>query len=256
MQRGFSLVELAVVLTIIGLIAGGIMAARTMIRSSEVNSVVSQYQRYSAASEAFRDKYNGVPGDIPNATSIWGDNNTSCPDANVNGSPGTCNGDDDGYWATAAAAADATSENFQAWNQLALAGFIDGSYTGTYSSTGTVTYGTQYPLSKLRNAGWSSASLQLYAGDASFYALDYGNYLYLRNTGTVTGAVLTPKEAWTIDSKIDDGLPAYGKVIGAFWNNTCATPDDGATFTNSNLTSSYRLSDDTEQCALIFRNIL
>ncbi len=66
--------------------------------------------------------------------------------------------------------------------------------------------------------------------------------------------VLTPEEARNIDTKIDDGKPAYGKLIARFWNDACAAADDG-THANNDLEASYKLSDDSIQCALYFRQL-
>lgn len=86
------------------------------------------------------------------------------------------------------------------------------------------------------------------------YALDYGNLFQFGATvenANPAAAVLRPEEAWGIDTKLDDGKPAYGKVIARNWNNLCAAADDG-THANNDLNASYKLSDNTIQCALFF----
>lgn len=150
MRYGFSLVELSIVLVILGLLTGGILAGQSLIRAAELRAIPTEYQRYDAARYSFRDKYMGLPGDISNATRFWGDNNAACADAAIpNGTPGTCNGNADGIL-TAPLAASATGERFQFWTQLALAGLIEGTYTGLAggSSNHHVVPGTNTPLSK------------------------------------------------------------------------------------------------------------
>jgi prepilin-type N-terminal cleavage/methylation domain-containing protein len=61
---GFTLVELSIVLVIIGLIVGGILVGRDLIRASEVRSSVSQLEKLDTAVNAFRLKYEALPGDI------------------------------------------------------------------------------------------------------------------------------------------------------------------------------------------------
>lgn len=95
------------------------------------------------------------------------------------------------------------------------------------------------------------------AGSASSYALSYGNAFYYGgqiSDNLPTTAIMSPEEAWNIDTKIDDGLPAYGKVIARYWNDACSTANTGPS-TFSNFDASYRLSDTTLQCAFFFRNI-
>lgn len=69
--RGFSLVELSIVLVILGLLTGGILAGQSLIRASELRSVSTELQRYSSAIYSFRDQYMALPGDMLNATSFW-----------------------------------------------------------------------------------------------------------------------------------------------------------------------------------------
>ena len=93
MKNGFTLLELSIVMVIIGLIIGGITVGQDLIRSAELNSVVTDINKYKTAINTFNLKYNAMPGDMSNATSYWGDQATgtnACPDAAIaNGTPGT-----------------------------------------------------------------------------------------------------------------------------------------------------------------------
>ncbi|MEJ0009639.1 MAG: prepilin-type N-terminal cleavage/methylation domain-containing protein [Alphaproteobacteria bacterium] len=64
MQRGFTLVELAIVLVIIGLLVGGGLVGQDLIKSAQINATVSDLQSYTDAAMTFRDKYGGIPGDL------------------------------------------------------------------------------------------------------------------------------------------------------------------------------------------------
>lgn len=258
MQRAFSLVELSIVLVILGLLTGGILAGQSLIRASELRSVTTEFQRFLAATQTFRGKYVMLPGDMNNATRFWGDNNTYCADAAIaNGTPGTCNGNADGK-IIESGAGNTSTETFQFWTQLSLAGLMEGSYTGISGAGGALdaTIGTNVPPSKISNAGWSVRNHNGPLGDTSTYNLEYGNFFIfgrLTASSHTSAPALTPEEAWGIDTKLDDGKPAYGKVIARFWNNACSAADDG-THANNDLAASYNLTNSAIACALYFRD--
>ncbi|MFM9890379.1 MAG: type II secretion system protein [Rickettsiales bacterium] len=255
-RSAFSLVELSIVLVILGLLTGGILAGQSLIRAAELRSVASEYSRYVAATQTFRDKYFAIPGDMRNATAFWGDDNTNCPDAAVaNGIPGTCNGNGDGILA-AASANGATGEIFQFWKHLALAGLIEGNYTGISGSGSTIdmTVGINIPKSKLSSGSWGvresfGSFYPGFAGDV--FAGSFGNMMQMGKSSSPTdngGLVLKPEEAWNIDTKLDDGKPATGKVITRAYP-TC-TNATGVT----DYASTYLLTSSSVGCALFFPN--
>ena len=69
---GFSLLELSIVLVILGLLAGGVLSGKSLIRAAELRTIGTERDRFRTAMYAFRDKYFMLPGDISNATSFWG----------------------------------------------------------------------------------------------------------------------------------------------------------------------------------------
>src|SRR5271156_1365895 len=64
-RRGFTLIELSIVLVIIGLIVGGVLVGRDLIASAQVRSQITQIEKYNTATNTFRAKYGYLPGDIP-----------------------------------------------------------------------------------------------------------------------------------------------------------------------------------------------
>ncbi len=262
MMRAFSLVELSIVLVILGLLTGGILAGQSLIRAAELRAVTTEYNRWVTAVGTFRDKYMAIPGDMNNAVAFWNRqvNQSWClptTGATVT-TPGTCNGNGDGK-PTSAGAASQSGEVFQFWRQLALAGVIEGSYTGLAGASGTshMVFSDNVPASKLNNAGWGTGSWGVVAtGDASVYAMDYGNVFIIggQSNASPNVAILRPEEAWNIDTKLDDGKPASGTIIARYWNNACAAADDG-THASNDLAASYKVSDSSLQCTLFFRNV-
>ena len=62
-NKGFTLIELSIVLVIIGLIVGGVLVGQDLIKAAEIRATVSQVEGYNSAVNTFRLKYNGLPGD-------------------------------------------------------------------------------------------------------------------------------------------------------------------------------------------------
>jgi len=79
-RSGFTLIELSIVLVVIGLIVGGVIAGQSLMRSSQLQSIISDQAKYVEAAKQFREKYGFWPGDFPNATTSWGAM-TTCPPA-------------------------------------------------------------------------------------------------------------------------------------------------------------------------------
>ncbi len=262
MNRGFSLVELSIVLVILGLLTGGILAGQSLIRAAELRSVTTEYQRWMTATSTFRDKYMAIPGDMREATRFWNrqvvaSHCVSNHGLSTAGSPGTCDGNGDGALSNPGAASQ-SGEVFQFWNQLAYAGLIEGTYSGL-AGAGSIyspVIGTNVPSSKLGNAGWDLRNIGTFGGDASSYAATYDNTLefggFVSNASPLQAPILKPEEAWNIDTKLDDGKPGYGKIIARYHSNACAVADDGNSNNGADLNGSYKVSDTSLQCSLYF----
>jgi prepilin-type N-terminal cleavage/methylation domain-containing protein len=236
---GFTLVELSIVLVIIGLILGGVMVGRSMIRSSQVNSVASDLQGFEAAMNLFVDKYQGLPGDITNATSFW----TAAANGNGNGSLG------------APGAANTAGETFGRWEQLALAGLIKGSYTGIAGpgAAEDVTLGVNVPKSKIAGAGYYGWGWGYVTGLANYYDGQYGDVIeFGAKTAAYTAGspVLTPAEALILDTKMDDGLPAMG-VLRTRSSGT-ASPNCSTGANNAGATATYNMAYTGVACNFVF----
>lgn len=248
-RRAFSLVELSIVLVILGLLVGGVLSGQSLIRAAELRSVSSDYARYVAATQSFRDKYFALPGDMTNATLFWGKDNTRCAaDTGAVATPGTCNGNGDGN-------ASVFTENYRYWQQLALAGLIEGSYSGFVAPVANTTppvRGRDVPAAKLGNAYWQTAYLsQLRTVNAELgfdgVADIRNNYLLIAGSQPawwVNNNILKPEEAWNIDTKLDDGRPAIGNVRSGQAGSACTD-----VFTSA---AQYLLTNSTANCLLGF----
>jgi prepilin-type N-terminal cleavage/methylation domain-containing protein len=255
-KRAFSLVELSIVLVILGLLIGGILSGQSLIRASELRSISSDFMRYQSAALTFRDKYFAFPGDMTNATLFWGFSGTTvapgCTGSGSVVSPGTCDGNGDGTlsWPPAAAT---TGETYQFWNHLARAGLIEGTYTGIPGAGEWQhdIHGTNVPKSRISSVGWSAESFGGWAGNSELFAISSGKTIGLSvgkapPTNHSFYPFLTAAEAWSIDKKLDDGMPGQGKVIGRWWA-TCTNAAD-----KDDTTTTYKLdSSSNEACALL-----
>lgn len=67
-SEGFSLVELAIVLAIIGLLIGGVLKGQELLESARLKSVLTQVNQYRLAVSTFYEKYNALPGDFNHAS--------------------------------------------------------------------------------------------------------------------------------------------------------------------------------------------
>ena len=252
-QKGFTLVEMSIVLVVIGLITGGIMGGKSLIRAAQLRSIMEEYKYYSNAIQIFNERYQSYPGDMPDATNVW-PVATFCPGTTAQGSTNgtTCNGDGDGRIETAAATA---NEAFRSWQHLANAGLIEGIYngvTGPGHAQFHAVIGTNVPKSKFPDTGWTIWSLGVYAGAWDTFAMDYGNNMFfgkaITNSQTF-GPALTPGELYNIDNKVDDGKPGYGKLIALYWD-TCTA---AANF--SDIGAAYLLSETGETCSFTVRSM-
>lgn len=240
-QRGFSLVELAIVLVIIGLIVGGILTGQDLIRASELNSIMADVNKYKTAVSTFRTKYNGLPGDIRNATSYWGTASGGCPNGAGSGTQ-TCNGDGNGR------IANGNSESYRAWQQLSNAGLVPGNYTGVYSTLYYFNWGTNAPAAKIPNAGFVLSDMGNFSS-TYWFASNYNHIIEIGGgaTSQYSTTVLTPAEAAAIDGKNDDGLPAFGTIMtltSNYW--ACASTAVAST-------AVYVVSTTTPTCNLLFK---
>lgn len=239
MKQGFSLVELSIVLVVLGLLTGGILTGQNLIRAAEIRSITSQRSSFQTAMNSFRDKYMALPGDLSNASEFWaaavsGNGNSQIEPATADGGDG---------------------EIFGFWEQLALGGFIEGSYTGTSGDGGPglqdAIIGTNVPEANIGNAGWSVYYLgSVDAADSDFFPGSY-DHVFLVGNKTVndltTSAIITPDEAWNIDKKLDDANPQTGKVralenLSAADNSACS----------NTTTERYSLDNTDQACTLVF----
>ncbi len=115
-QNGFTLIEIAIVLLVIGLLLGGVLKGQELIDSAKAKNLAQDLRSIPAMVHAYQDRFRGLPGDDPAATRNLCAGGTECTVAG-NGN-GVINGDWD--------ALDGT-ETVRFWHHLRLANLMTGS---------------------------------------------------------------------------------------------------------------------------------
>ncbi|HEY9145998.1 MAG TPA: prepilin-type N-terminal cleavage/methylation domain-containing protein [Thiobacillus sp.] len=173
-QSGFTLIEIAIVLVIIGLLLGGILKGQELITSARVRNIIAQLDGTKAAFFGFQDRYRALPGDFNAATT------------QISGA--TQNGDGNGQITG--------TEAIAVWDHLSHAGFINGTYVYNATESATTTPNNPY-----------GARLQLIYDDV--YA-DPGTPT--ARTNLKTGPQIPANILAEIDRKIDDGNALRGSM--------------------------------------------
>src|SRR5689334_15952714 len=125
-QPGFTLVEIAIVLVIIGLLLGGILKGQEMITQAKIKNVVADFSGISAAYYGYQDRYRAIPGDdgqAGGAGCAGGRWDGACPGNGDGQVAGTYN---NGGAGCPAAVVAATPETCKWWDHLRRAGFVSG----------------------------------------------------------------------------------------------------------------------------------
>jgi prepilin-type N-terminal cleavage/methylation domain-containing protein len=200
LSKGFTLIEIAIVLVIIGLLLGGVLKGQELITGARVRNLISQQDGIKAAFFGFQDRFRALPGDYASAST------------NINNV--TLNGNGNGRIENNAVAPAFTHEELLAWNHLTAAGFLNGSFTAASGDTNaTDTNNPKNPY---------SVYIQL------MYDGVYG-------TGTVaapitakhnlkTGSQVPVEIMAEVDRKIDDGLPYAGGFQYSVYVPNAGTP--------------------------------
>jgi len=115
-QAGFTLIEIAIVLVIIGLLLGGVLKGQELITSARVRNLISQQDGIKAAYFGFLDRFRSLPGDY------------SLASTNIANVLAAANGNGNGQIQSVLGGG-TIDEHIAVWDHLSHAGFINGSYT-------------------------------------------------------------------------------------------------------------------------------
>lgn len=219
MKKGFTLIELAVVTVIVGLLIAGLIIGQSLVSQAKLQKVITDIGGYEAASRQFKEKYKFWPGDYPFASEQW--------DVAA-ATSGNHNGDGDGRINNQISSSPVTNERLAFWQHLSKAGLVKNSYNGVEKAV---------PFQLGFDPGVNTPKLDLgnretYNGltfeDTIIYPLFNFSVEGLQLSGVLeSGSVVwsqsgglfrvvpgfTAEESYYIDNKIDDGAPS-GRLVG------------------------------------------
>jgi prepilin-type N-terminal cleavage/methylation domain-containing protein len=216
-NKGFTLVEMSIVLVIISLLIGGIILGRDLISSAAARAQVAQIDKLKTALNTFKMKYSALPGDLgPGKAAAFG---------MLTRAGTTFNGDENGLVRAGNAPA-LYGETQLFWTDLSSAGLLEQTFAvpaatqisadtnpatfvpmvDRYLPRTSISLGHVYAYSNR-----PTADIQNYAG-VTFELLSVA---YTQAGAIRAQPLLPPSQAYYIDSKLDDGMPETGTILSA-----------------------------------------
>ncbi len=235
-QKGFTLIEIAIVLVIIGLLLGGVLKGQELINTARVRALNNTVDGITAAWFSFQDRYRAFPGDYSQA----GDNLPGLPTGAASG------GDGNGIVSSA-------SEGALVWVHLQAAGYITGSYTDITQTVAIDDYGCSVDICPDNGFGTGM--------NLTFNSLIMSESLAGTSVDAhelVTGHGIPVEVLAELDRKVDDGKADSGAMqLGAA--GTVSTGGNSWTDAEIGLCQGttidlYGVKSPSSDCAAVFRN--
>lgn len=211
MRKGFTLVELSIVLVVVGLLIGGALLGQSLIKSSRLQAVSAEMQKYNSMMNGFKQKYSFYPGDMPNADQYWN---------------GADNGDGNGSVSA--------TEGKTVWPVLKANDYSNFVCSASCGGAAVATPGVSVPVL----GGWGDNKVGVSFAPST---LDADNSIIMgKQNGSLNYAsavFMGVFDAVAFDKKIDDGLPRSGIVTANGTAGQCATASAPFTYVTSAVVS-------------------
>jgi prepilin-type N-terminal cleavage/methylation domain-containing protein len=257
LNKGFTLIELAIVIVVVGLITAGVVGGSSLIESSKRQQQLVFFENVNRSALAFKLEYNAIPGDIKDAWDYWGD------DCGANA--GQCNGNGDkvvnsnvwdGYLYHV------NKERCMFWKHMALAGI----WKEKYPCEGTI-MPDNAPINSLNPDTHYMVSAKCPPGNTNTNCNSYDKFIKTKNYLFTSGKAMdggntvwvrcnwykafTPQQMKFFDKKIDDGKPQKGKlVVTDHTGSTCGSEIATSASPCLNDDNDYDLSNDEHACQM------
>ena len=204
MNKGFTLIELGIVILIISTLSVIVLGGRSLITSSKVGNVIAKMSEIDTSIKSISIEYNNLPGDLNlndenyfpsySGEPVCADQHSGDGDGKIESSGET----------DAAAIEDSTCEELILWGHLKEAELYPHAEGVGFSIGGDM---TKSPLSSISQSYYEVGYEEL--GGAN------DNYIRLGSlhSDDLKGAALVSKNARSIDKKVDDGVPNTGRLI-------------------------------------------
>ncbi len=239
-KRGFTLIEMSIVLVIIGLIIGGILKGQEVIQGARAKAVINEVNATRSAANTYYDRFRTLPGDDSNATTRVDPRLIS---GNGDGQVGPSGSGPQTAQAITNFANANQGENYQYFKALMAAKLLNGGEVGPASTISSTAFGggSSLPAAPITGSGLTVV-YGMHDGDGSTITTrETGHWLRIHKNPLTPGPVFTPRELASIDNQTDDGLPSEGGVRG----------DGTPTCAPQGVTAVYTLSD-TVACVGLF----
>ncbi|MFI4955098.1 MAG: type II secretion system protein [Gammaproteobacteria bacterium] len=216
MKKGFSLVELAVVIIVIGLLIAAIASAGAILKQANTRRVVAAVDQARQAYNGFMGEYNEMPGDMADASTYWP---TTCGVSNA-----ACNGNGNSQLDLTFAAD--TDESLKLLKHLTLAGFLNlniplipDAYTHPLNYSPQIGDGMGYSIAPPTFIDQTAGAFQLFRNSDLSGVLAYVGKARTGNprgfNGFYFNSAFTPYEAYAVDHKMDDGVYDGTHYVGS-----------------------------------------
>lgn len=235
-KKGISAIELSLILVIVGLVVVSTLSAISIAKRGTIRTVIADLTFFNTATNNFKLYYKQLPGDFVHAHALW-DNGTN----KVCGTPSECNGNGDDV--VSYSGTSSNNESLRAWQHLNFSGLVHGSFTGIGLGNGRQAIaGRNIPKSHIAGSGYTLEYQNVYQRMGN--GIMFGSH---RKNDHASNSALTPKDAHTIDTKIDDGRVQLGNIIS--WKGE-GDQDDRCTTGGDDDFKVYRLQTKEKACRL------
>jgi prepilin-type N-terminal cleavage/methylation domain-containing protein len=191
-QSGFTLIELAIVLVIIGLLLGGVLKGQELINSAKVKNMATDFRNIPIYIYGYQDKFRKLPGDDDAATT------------NVNATTnGNGNGALEGSWFNTLAT---TSEAYRFWQHVRLANLAPGPTDPTNADW------------RPTNADGGRIGIMAGTRDTATAAMLDGSGNAITGSFVICSQGILGKYVTQLDVNIDDGNSATGSMLASETN--------------------------------------